>query len=183
MKYIYILVIAVLTGSLSSCNDWLDVSPKQYIPADKMFESESGFKDILTGIYLRMGTTSLYAGDLTYAYLDEMAGLYSDYPERNNSNVFNQSTVFDYDNLFLDKRNGIYEAQYNVISNINNLLTGLETHRDVLTSPHYYEVIKGEALGLRAFLYFDLLRLYGPIYSQHPTALRCCLPMRLWLRL
>ena len=50
MKYIYILVIAVLTGSLSSCNDWLDVSPKQYIPADKMFESESGFKDILTGI-------------------------------------------------------------------------------------------------------------------------------------
>ena len=110
MKYIYILVIAVLTGSLSSCNDWLDVSPKQYIPADKMFESESGFKDILTGIYLRMGTTSLYAGDLTYAYLDEMAGLYSDYPERNNSNVFNQSTVFDYDNLFLDKRNGIYEA-------------------------------------------------------------------------
>ena len=95
MKYIYILVIAVLTGSLSSCNDWLDVSPKQYIPADKMFESESGFKDILTGIYLRMGTTSLYAGDLTYAYLDEMAGLYSDYPQRNNSNVFNQSTVFD----------------------------------------------------------------------------------------
>lgn len=169
MKYIYILVIAVLTGSLSSCNDWLDVSPKQYIPADKMFESESGFKDILTGIYLRMGTTSLYAGDLTYAYLDEMAGLYSDYPQRNNSNVFNQSTVFDYDNLFLDKRNGIYEAQYNVISNINNLLTGLESHRDVLTSPHYYEVIKGEALGLRAFLYFDLLRLYGPIYSQHPT--------------
>lgn len=44
MKYIYILVIAVLTGSLSSCNDWLDVSPKQYIPADKMFESESGFQ-------------------------------------------------------------------------------------------------------------------------------------------
>ena len=62
-----------------SCSDWLDVSPKTSIPTDKQFESESGFKDALTGIYLKLGTTTLYAGDLTYAYLDELAGLYSDY--------------------------------------------------------------------------------------------------------
>ena len=53
---------------------------KTSIPTDKQFESESGFKDALTGIYLKLGTTTLYAGDLTYAYLDELEGLYSDYP-------------------------------------------------------------------------------------------------------
>ena len=66
-----------------SCSDWLDVSPKTSIPTDKQFESESGFKDALTGIYLKLGTQTLYAGDLTYAYLDELAGLYSDYPGYN----------------------------------------------------------------------------------------------------
>ena len=104
---LYIVVWVVLAGGFTSCNDWLDVSPKTYIPNDKMFDTEAGFKDALTGVYLMMGSTSLYAGDLSYAYLDELAGLYCDYPIRNNMNVFDQSMVFDYNNQFLDKRNGI----------------------------------------------------------------------------
>ena len=86
------------------------------------FESESGFKDALTGIYLKLGTTTLYAGDLTYAYLDELAGLYSDYPGYNTNAVFDQSIVFDYENMFLSKKNGIYSTMYNIIANINNFL-------------------------------------------------------------
>ena len=71
-QIIYILLTTTMLG-LMSCSDWLDVSPKTSIPTDKQFESESGFKDALTGIYLKLGTTTLYAGDLTYAYLDELA--------------------------------------------------------------------------------------------------------------
>lgn len=168
-KYLYILVFSVLMGSLTSCNDWLDVSPKDRIPADKMFESESGFKDILTGAYLKLGTANLYAGDLKYAYLDELAGLYCDYPSYNSNSVYNQAFVFDYTNQFLSKKDNIYLEMYNVVANLNNLLQNLETHRDVLKTPHYYECMKGEALGLRAFVYFDLLRLFGPIYSEHPA--------------
>ena len=95
---------------LMSCSDWLDVSPKTSIPTDKQFESESGFKDALTGIYLKLGIQTLYAGDLTYAYLDELAGLYSDYPGYNTNAVFDQSIVFDYENMFLSKKNGIYST-------------------------------------------------------------------------
>lgn len=168
---LYIVVWVVLAGGFTSCNDWLDVSPKTYIPNDKMFDTEAGFKDALTGVYLMMGSTSLYAGDLSYAYQDELAGLYCDYPIRNNMNVFDQSMVFDYNNQFLDKRNGIYEKQYNLIANLNNLLYEVDQRGNELTSPGYREVIKGEALGLRAFLYFDLLRLYGPIYSERPKDL------------
>ena len=168
-KYFYILVFAVLMGGLTSCNDWLDVSPKDRIPADKMFESESGFKDILTGAYLKLGTANLYAGDMKYGYLDELAGLYCDYPGYNTNSVYNQAIVFDYTNQFLSKKDNLYLEMYNVVANLNNLLQNIETHRDVLKTPHYYECIKGEALGLRAFIYFDLLRLFGPIYSEHPT--------------
>ena len=168
-QLIYILLTTTMLG-LMSCSDWLDVSPKTSIPTDKQFESESGFKDALTGIYLKLGTKTLYAGDLTYAYLDELAGLYSDYPGYNTNAVFNQSIVFDYENMFLSKKNGIYSAMYNIIANINNFLEYVDKNKDVLVTERYYETMKGEALGLRAFLHFDLLRMFGPIYKEHPTS-------------
>lgn len=168
--YIYILLMAVALPGLTSCNDWLDVSPKTSIPTDKQFETEAGFKDALTGIYLKLGTEQLYAGDLTYAYLDELAGLYSNYPKWNISMIYDQSTVFDYENQFLSKKNGIYSAMYNIIANINNFLKYVDENRDVLKTEYFYGTMKGEALGLRAFVHFDLLRLFGPIYTKTPTA-------------
>ena len=147
-QIIYILLATTMLG-LMSCSDWLDVSPKTSIPTDKQFESESGFKDALTGIYLKLGTQTLYAGDLTYAYLDELAGLYSDYPGYNTNAVFDQSIVFDYENMFLSKKNGIYSTMYNIIANINNFLEYVDKNKDVLVTERYYETMKGEALGSR----------------------------------
>ena len=168
-QIIYILLTTTMLG-LMSCSDWLDVSPKTSIPTDKQFESESGFKDALTGIYLKLGSTTLYAGDLTYAYLDELAGLYSDYPGYNTNAVFDQSIVFDYENMFLSKKNGIYSTMYNIIANINNFLEYVDKNKDVLVTERYYETMKGEALGLSDFLHFDLLRMFGPVYKEHPAS-------------
>lgn len=167
IKYI---TVAVVTLGLTSCNDWLDVSPKTSIPMDKQFASEAGFKDALTGIYLKLGTTTLYAGDMSYAYLEEMAGQYDNYPGHNANAVYRQGFVFDYEQEFLSKRNDIYGQMYNIIANINNLLDYLEKKRDVVTTEHLHGTMKGEALALRAFVHFDLLRLYGPIYQTNPDA-------------
>lgn len=168
MKQLYILSIALLLG-LTSCNDWLDVEPKTSIPTDKQFQSESGFKDALTGIYLKLGIKSLYAGDLTYAYMDELAGLYSNYPGyEGSSTTFDQSTVFDYENQFKSKKDAIYSGLYNIIANVNSLLFHVDKNKDVLHTERLYETIKGEALGMRAFLHFDLLRLFGPVYRKEP---------------
>ena len=41
-------------------------------------------------------------------------------------------------------------------------------NREVITTPGYYEIMKGEALGLRAFLHFDLLRMFGPVFAMEP---------------
>ena len=54
---------------------------------------------------------------------------------------------------------------YQDIANINNLLAYLETNGHYITTEGYWEMIS-EALGLRAFHYFDLLRMWGPIYAQ-----------------
>lgn len=164
MKKVYICLLAGLL-SFTSCNDWLDVDPKTSIAADKQFSSEYGFKDALTGIYLKLTSTNLYGRNLTFGYLDELARLYQD------QNVQTESEwryIYNYKNEYKSTVNGIFVDMYNTIANINQLLTMLEEKRDVLKTPRYYETMKGEALGLRAFLHFDLLRLYGPIFKENP---------------
>ena len=63
-------------------------------------------------------------------------------------------------------------AVYNAIANDNNLLYYLNLQGNQYLSNELFSIIKGEALALRAYMYFDLLRMWGPIYSedsQFPT--------------
>src|SRR5690606_38379174 len=50
---------------------------------------------------------------------------------------------------------------YKAIAQANFVLANIEDNKSVL-SPGAYNIIKGEALGMRAFLHFDLLRLFAP---------------------
>ena len=47
----------IMTMLFSACADWVNVSPKDEIEADKLFESENGFKVALIGVYSRMTLT------------------------------------------------------------------------------------------------------------------------------
>lgn len=60
MKHsLYMSLAAGLAFTISSCSNWLDVQPKTEVKQDKMFETESGFKDALVGCYMLMGDASL----------------------------------------------------------------------------------------------------------------------------
>ena len=159
----YVLIIALIVGGLTACSDWLDVQPKTSIKGKDLFSSESGFKDVLTGFYLSMGSTEIYAKEMTYGYLDLLAGNYDNYPGE-----VNATDRYDYESTYAGTKDAIYSKMYNIIANINNFLRYLDENRSVITTENYYEVMKGEALGLRAFLHFDLLRLFGPIYKDNP---------------
>ena len=68
---------------------WMYLRRLLFLPTSNLSRNQD-LRMALTGIYLKLGTTTLYAGDLTYAYLDELAGLYSDYPGYNTNAVFDQ---------------------------------------------------------------------------------------------
>lgn len=68
--YLYISLVSFLTFTLGSCSEWLDVQPKTEVKQDRMFESESGFKDALIGCYMLMGETPLYGQELTCTFLE-----------------------------------------------------------------------------------------------------------------
>jgi len=54
----------------------------------------------------------------------------------------------------------MWDSLYLCIANLNNLLVNAETKKNVFTGNNY-NTIKGEALGLRAFLHFDLVRMFA----------------------
>ncbi len=159
-----ILILTSILAGTSSCAKWLDVLPKTSVEQEDLFSRETGFKDALTGFYLLMGTETLYAQDLSYHYIEMLAGRYDQAP-----NMVNWSSIYAYDGTYQTTVNSIYSKMYNIIANVNNFLHFIDAKREVITTPDYYETMKGEALGLRAFLHFDLLRLFGPIYSENPT--------------
>lgn len=141
----------------ASCSDFLDVQPKTEIREDKMFESESGYKDALIGCYMMMGSPTLYGRDLTVCMLDAVAGQYE---MKTTSNPYYRASQQRYDVMDATFLN-LWTEQYKIIANVNALLGMLEEKGKAMLHPTHYAIIKGEALGLRAFLHFDLLRMFG----------------------
>ena len=60
----------------------------------------------------------------------------------------------------ISKVDVVWSMAYNVIANINYILENLDVYSENVTPP-VYERIKGECLGLRAYIHLDLLRLFA----------------------
>lgn len=147
--------------SLGSCDKWIDVAPKTSIEEERMFSNELGFKEALNGVYLLMGDPAIYGRELTFGMTDVLGGMYV-LSTTNGSLTYRQFQSGLYANVgpeALIVR--AWEKSYNAISNINNLLSALETADQNLFTGDNARIIQGEALGLRAFLHFDMLRLFG----------------------
>ncbi len=166
-KYIYTLAMALLT---MSCNDWLDVMPKTNTDEAELFRNEQGFKEALTGAYIKMTSTSLYGRDLTYGFMDVLAQRYNN--AQTESNKTSDPLWYSFPSTLTEGyTNTFWKEHYNLIANLNNLLTNIETNGSAIKTNGYYNIIKGEALGLRAFLYLDLLRMYGPLPKTNLSGL------------
>ena len=150
----------------TSCNDWLDVSPKTQIKSDDNFSTEQGFKDALTGVYLLMASTNIYGQELTYGMLDAMAQYYTGMAT---NNPYQYDAVFDYHNATVEGRIGNAWSQFfTALANDNELINRLNETEPAMFAGRNYHLIRGEAYGLRAFLHFDLARLWGQSYAVNP---------------
>lgn len=154
----YLLLSAAALAAVS-CESWLDVTPPSEIRAEDHYSSAEGFQQTLIGCYLAMGETDLYGENLTW-HMVEMLG--RQYDARKNT------AADDYD---LDRYNykttkstevieKVWEKSYSVIANVNDALDHIDRRKDGLDSVNY-RIIKGELLAVRAYIHFDLMRLFG----------------------
>lgn len=141
--------------TLNSCEDYFDVSPKSQILTDDLFSRESGFYDQLTGVYTRMARTNLYGREMTFGFAEVLSQNY-DMPA---SNMYSEDVDFNYDDVDVESRiDSIWSSMYTCIANLNIMLEYYDTADSSMFSDNHYDLYRGEALGLRAFLHFELMK-------------------------
>ena len=155
-KLVYYILAFSLLPSMG-CDDWLDVKPSNRVEEEEMFSSESGFQNALTGAYITLKDEGLYGRTLTMDFTENLAQHWNVEPQSASDYV----RKFKYDEAGVEAtKDGIYAALYKNIAYVNNILTFAENG---VLSENMYHFIKGEALGLRAYMHLDLLRLFGPV--------------------
>ena len=158
MKNIVIILVGII---FIGCENWFDVSPKTEIKAEDMFEDERGFMDALTGAYSLMTKDELYGQELTMGFVEVLGQTY-DGLSSSVTSPYLDAFNFNYGVVSEERRlEKIWKGQYNVIMNLNAMLSYVDKQKHVFSKGNY-ELIKGEALALRGFLHFDLLRLFAP---------------------
>ncbi len=160
--------VAMMTTTLSSCNEWLDVKPSNQVEASEMFSTENGFKLALTGVYTLMAHSDLYGREMTYGTVGYLG---SEWVLADPFSSYEQVSRYEYEatesKLLTD---AMWSKQYNAIANVNDLLAYVDVNKNVFQTQDSYDLIKGEALALRAYLHLDMLRLYAPYTFDGNTA-------------
>lgn len=175
-KSIYVSLLLCLTTLFGSCSDWLDYTPKDRETEEQTFGTRQGFYTAVNGVYNRLISDVMYGKNLTWGMLDILA-LHYQTPASLMYEGFSAATLTSYnysdDNVATLIEN-IWEEAYATILNINVILENADARRGTILSETDYNLIKGDLLALRAFLHFDILRMFGPVYSRHPEQL--CIP-------
>lgn len=164
VKNILLYVVASLSLSLTSCSSFLDVKPLDNIMEDELFSSVKGFNTAINGVYAELNTPEVYGENLSVGLVDVMAQYYnvSSAAEHN----FRFYNTYNYGSAeYKAKGETIWQKSYSLISNLNAILVQSDKHESML-GDRYYGIFKGEALAMRAYLHFDLLRLFGSTYPE-----------------
>lgn len=155
----------VLLLAAFSCEAWISVEPTDRLSEDKVFSTQKGFQQALNGVYAEMNHAGVYGGNLSAGALDVMGQYYAAGSDATYTYYHLSRYGYNYDNVKATFSN-LWTKQYELINSVNVILEKCEEPNPL--KDQYLKLIKGEALGLRAFFHLDLLRLFGPIMSQDP---------------
>jgi len=166
-KKILYAFIAGSMLSLSSCNDFLDVTPASGFTPEYVFSSEEEMKSLMTRIYSSMTEDGLYGSNLA-------SGLNTNTDVEMSS--FKNSTVNSAgsDIGCFDSRptwgtlNSTWNNLYYVINYANDFLQSVEesplwSEEVSKDGPTETQQMYGEVKTLRAMFYLDLIRTWGDV--------------------
>ena len=164
MKKLYTISLLVLCIVTTGCSDWLNVAPSNQVNEENLFSTGNGYRNALNGVYLDLGTSTLYGQNLSWGFMDLIAQYYSPV-ELNKERVYYQALNYKFEHTDVKSIiSSIWSRSYNNIANCNNLINQVSN-----ASPSLFEqgeleknMIHGEALALRAFIHFEILRMFAP---------------------
>ena len=164
-KIIYTMIIACTT-LFASCDIWLEVKPYDQIAEGELQKSEEGYQKMLNGIYIDLNSDALYGQTLSVEMIEVMGGAYTIGTDNSVWGNYKDLSSYQYNTEYWRNRlDQTWNKAYALILNCNKILETIDGNKNLFTDGSYY-IIKGEALALRAMLHFDMLRLFGPVYSK-----------------
>lgn len=156
MKRILYFIITIV--ALTSCDKWFDVEPEGESAGQGLFCNESSFRHYMNGIYTDLRSNSMYGSNLTLGGVEFLGQTFVP------NNDLKDWTEMSTSNFGTKLSTNVYNGMYKAIYECNDLLEMLNSKTDVLFVAGSREMMIGEARALRAFLHFELLRLYHPAY-------------------
>ncbi|MDX9880474.1 MAG: RagB/SusD family nutrient uptake outer membrane protein [Prolixibacteraceae bacterium] len=152
MKTKNLIIILVILASVNiTCSDFLEEDPKSILSPTSYPNSEADVRQIFGGVHsIIVGLTNA-RWHIIVTGSDE--GISRMLPGESRGDL--DHYAFQIDNgFFLD----IWQSEYQVINSMNLIIDRLESLDENWVNPYI-----GAAQALRAFMYFDLVRLFGKI--------------------
>jgi hypothetical protein len=153
-----ILSILILSAALSSCSDFLDVTPKNAVVPSNFFQTESDFKQAVNGAYAPL--QSLYNNEASWA----MGEMRSDNTHFFYNKDYRSPMPEEIDEFVNGAENTIsanrYYINYDMIARANQILAEMDK---AMLDKAQSDNFTGQAHFLRALAFFDLVRYYGGV--------------------
>lgn len=169
-KIIYISLLITTLFSLSACNNWLDISPKGQVEAKDLLTDTKGYNAAINGVYYIMTSDKLYGKELTFGVMDVYAHYWNVLP----TNVYGKAIAYEreYTKTY---STDFWTEMYKAIGQCNQIL---DAHKVTGANIENSNLFKGEALGLRGFLHFELLKMFGPVIKSAADYGKTAIPYR-----
>lgn len=160
---ILIALGAAAALSATSCMDFLKEDPKTFLSPDTYFTTEAQMQAAVDGLYTFLD--DIFDGDVEvgtqrFVFLEYMAG-YGERKRAATSLYMDQAKLLTVteENTNLD---GLWKSAYTAIENSNVAIAGMEASTAEISeaSKNY---LLGQAYFMRAYHYFNLVRLWGEV--------------------
>ena len=161
-KYIYLLSAVIL---VASCSEFLGIRPAGSIPAEGIdySNSENIFRPV-SAAYASMRSGNVHSFPYICAF-----EITSDNADKGSSPEDNP-TALAFDKFTLDASNSIvndlWTGYYDVVSAANNAISQMSLFRNAIQNAQtrvYIGQCEGEARTIRAYAYFNLVRMFGSV--------------------
>lgn len=174
MKYIKTLLVVFSLILLNSCDDFLEVDQVGKSTVPVFFSDMDGIRAALPGAY---STVYEYYGEEFVLYPDVASDMLQVNTTGENA-MISQYNYISNPQEEITAVGGIWTSALEALVNVNNIL---KYHPALLQqypkSENELEVIKAEALFLRALIHFDLVRVYAQPYNFTADASHIGIPV------
>ncbi|MDR1720349.1 MAG: RagB/SusD family nutrient uptake outer membrane protein [Dysgonamonadaceae bacterium] len=164
-RYISNIILALAFAvTFTSCNAFLEEDPKTFLSPDAYFQSEAQITAAVNGVYTFLDdcfTSSLELGSCNYLFLEYLHG-YGDRVYAGSFLDLSQAINLDIkeDNWYIQN---YWQTGYFAIENCNSIIESFDKVTTDIISEANKNKLYGEVYFLRAYNYFNLVRLFGEL--------------------